>query len=115
MFGQIVESPKKKAKVIRPEPIAASPPPDVPPVADVCLEECTELAVTGIVDTVLEDREPRAESTSVKRKQKTKHISPPSESLPDWQAFSQGLYNAFMALRSSMAASPPAVPPVISR
>ncbi|XP_043930477.1 androglobin [Protopterus annectens] len=45
---------------------------------------------------------------------KTKHVSPPSESLPDWQAFSQGLFNVFMAIRPSVAASPLAVPPVIN-
>ncbi|XP_043935247.1 calcium-binding mitochondrial carrier protein SCaMC-1-like [Protopterus annectens] len=54
LSGQTVQPPKKKAEVSRPELAAAPPPPDIPPVTNVCLDERSESAKIGIADTPME-------------------------------------------------------------
>ncbi|XP_043937550.1 ubiquitin carboxyl-terminal hydrolase CYLD [Protopterus annectens] len=44
---------------------------------------------------------------SLKKKQKTKHVSAPQDPPADWQAFTQGLFSAFMALKHPSGVSLP--------
>lgn len=67
--------------------------------------------------TVIECRPTLGPSTfhkadvSLKKKPKTKHLPAPQQPPPDWQAFTQGLFNAFMALKSLTGVSLHSPPP----